>query len=128
MLPLNQNTIKFHNLDIHFYTYLRSIDKINFLNNYYTCSYLQSTHMILEDKTYSLVLSFVPILVIIWFYIYIDLLTQDRKDRDRTKLFVILTIGPLKENWDSDPYFYFAVSIRFFSPQQCHFPAYSFYE
>ena len=65
MLPLNQNTIKFHNLNIHFYPYLSSIDKINFLNNYYTCSYLQSTHMILEDKTYSPVLSFVPILVII---------------------------------------------------------------
>ena len=61
--------------------------------------------MILEDKTYSLVSSFVPILVIIWFYVYIDLLTQDRKDRDRTELFVIITIGPLKDNWDSDLYF-----------------------
>ena len=84
--------------------------------------------MILEDKTCSPVLSFVPILVIIWFYIYIDLLTQDRKDRDRNELFVILTIGPLKENWELDLYFYFTVSIRFFSPQRHHFPAYSFYE
>ena len=79
--------------------------------------------MILENKTYSPVSSFVPILVIIWIYIYIDLLTQDRKERNRTKLFVILTIGPLKENWDLDLYFYFAVSVRFFSPQWHHFPA-----
>ena len=47
-------------------------------------------------------MSFAPILVIIWFYIYIDLLIQDRKDKDRTELFVILSLGPLKENWDLD--------------------------
>ena len=50
MLPLNQNTICLHNLAIHFYTYLRPIDSINFPNNYYTCSYLQSTHMIVKIK------------------------------------------------------------------------------
>ena len=68
--------------------------------------------MILKDKTYSPVSLFVPILVIIWFYVYIDLLTQDRKDRDRTELFVILAIGPLKENWNLDLYFFLFCCFR----------------
>ena len=67
-------------------------------------------------------MSFVPVLVIIWFCIYIDLLIQDRKDRYRIKLFVILTIRPLKESCNLDLYFYFTVSTKFFSPQSHHFP------
>ena len=50
MLPLNQNTICLQKLAIHFYTYLRIIDKINFPNNYHTCLYPQTTHIIINKN------------------------------------------------------------------------------
>ena len=70
-------------------------------------------------KEASPVLSFAPILINIWFYVLI----QDRKDRDMTELFVNFTNRAFERNLGFGLiYFYFTVSVRFFSPQQLHFP------
>ena len=67
---------------------MRSIDEINFFNNFYIGSYFYFSHMTVQDKTKltPLLSSFVPILVITLMFIFTYI--QDITLIDGTKLFV----------------------------------------
>ena len=73
------------------YMYLSSIDIINFPNYFYILVSSQIIHMVIKIKTYSPVMSFVPILVILvcmFTLIYVRT-GKNRKDIERTELFAM---------------------------------------
>ena len=77
MLSLNQ-TLYLQKLALYFYVYLRIIDNINFPNTYNTCSYVQSTLMLIKKSLLTgYVLGSNPC-TYFWLYVYIITLTWDR--------------------------------------------------